>query len=110
MGPEEEPIDFQQEKKKAQGQTRAGPIIGQRLVYAEQVRGESSVEMSQTVQAASEAAADAIEGMQVPRELHAAVKHYFGRLDASVKAEKGVAPPPPAPPAKDGEKKAEEKK
>ncbi|NUQ68332.1 MAG: hypothetical protein HUU18_08650 [Phycisphaerales bacterium] len=110
MGPEEEPIDFQQEKKKAQGQTRAGPIIGQRLVYAEQVRGESSVEMSQTVQAASEAAADAIEGMQVPRELHAAVKHYFGRLDASVKAEKGVAPPLPAPPAKDGEKKTEEKK
>lgn len=113
LGPEEEPIDFQQEKKKAGGQTRPGPIIGQRLVYAEQVRGESSAEMSATVQAASEAAADAIEGMQVPRELHAAVKHYFGRLDASVKSEKGAAPTaPPASPAssKDGEKKPEEKK
>lgn len=96
---EEEPVDFAIEKNKANTQTREGPIIGQRLVYADQIRGQSTAELAQTVEAASQNAADAMEGMQVPRELHGAVKHYFGQLEAKVKAEKSKTPEPPKPAA-----------
>lgn len=99
LGPEDEPVDFAVDKTKANTQTRQGPIIGQRQVYAEQIRGESTKEFAQAVEAASQNAADAMEGMQIPRELHSAVKHYFGTLEAKVKAEKATAPAPPAQPA-----------
>ncbi len=66
---------------KANVQTREGPIIGSRMVYEGQVRGESRVEFQQATKAAAASASDAIESMQVPREYEAAVMKYFGALE-----------------------------
>ena len=75
-----------------------GPIIGSRLVYGEQVRGESVAEFADVVEASIAESAEAFEGGTVPREYHVAVKTYFGRLQAKVKKDKGeaklVAPAP----------------
>lgn len=87
-GPEEEAADFSIEKTKANVKTTRGAIIGSRLVYGEQVRGESVAGFGEAVEAASREATEAIEAMQVRREHQNAVKHYFGRLDARVKSEK----------------------
>lgn len=65
---------------KANVKTQQGPIIGSRLVYEGQIRGESRVEFSQSASAAAASASDAIESMQVPREYEAAVMKYFGAL------------------------------
>jgi hypothetical protein len=62
-----------------------GPIIGTRLVYGEQVKGESSAEFIQAVEASRKAATEAISGNEVPRELQPAVKHYFGRMEERAK-------------------------
>lgn len=64
---------------------RGGPIIGSTLVYGAQVRGEAVSQFGEVVDASSVVAAEAIETMQVPREYHDAVRHYFGRLDAIAK-------------------------
>lgn len=59
----------------------AGPIVGTRLVYGDQVRGESLAEFKAAVSASSEAAAQAIANQQVPPELEGPVKSYFGNLE-----------------------------
>lgn len=87
QGPQEEQIDFAIEKKKAKVETGQGPIIGTKLVQGSQIRGESVAEFSTVVEASSQAASEALETMQVQREYHDAVKHYFGTLNAKVKAE-----------------------
>ena len=58
-----------------------GPIIGSRLVYEGQVRGESRAEFSAAAASASSQAADAIESMRVPRAYERAVMRYFGALE-----------------------------
>ena len=98
--PEEEAADIMFEKKKANVQTGAGPIIGTKLVQGSQIRGESVAEFSAVVEASSQAATEALETMQVRREYHDAVKHYFGKLDEKVKAER--AGPPTSAPASGG--------
>lgn len=75
------------EKMKAQSKNGGGPIIGSRLVAGDQVRGESQAEYSAAVEASSKAATEAIENMQVQKELQNTVKHYFGRLEAKAKAQ-----------------------
>ncbi len=90
--PEAVAADFQLEKKKANTQTQGGPIIGTRLVYGEQVKGESSAQYSEAVEASTKEATEAVESMQVPREYHDAVKHYFGTLQAKVKKEAAQKP------------------
>lgn len=57
-----------------------GPIIGSRLVYEGQIRGESRAAFAQSAAAAAATASDAVESMQVPREYEAAVLRYFGAL------------------------------
>jgi len=102
FGPDAEAADFTLEKKKAKVQTTAGPIIGTRLVNGPQVKGESVAEFSAAVAAGAQETAEAIEGQQIPREMEDAVKQYFGRLDAKVKASqpaKDTAPATPAPAA-----------
>jgi hypothetical protein len=89
-GPMAEADDFMLEKKKATVQTREGPIIGTKLVQGAQIRGESVAEFSEVVEASSQAASEALETMQVQREYHDAVKHYFGTLNAKVKAEQAA--------------------
>lgn len=59
---------------------RPGAIIGSRLVYEGQIRGESRVEFAQSAAAAAAGASDAIESMLVPRQYEAAVMRYFGAL------------------------------
>lgn len=90
-GPMAEADDFMLEKKKAAVQTREGPIIGTKLVQGAQIRGDSVAEFSAVVEASSQVASEALETMQVQREYHDAVKHYFGTLNAKVKAEQGAA-------------------
>jgi hypothetical protein len=99
--PEAEAVDFTVEKNKAKVKTNQGPIIGTRLVYGQQVKGESKAEFSEAVAVSSAAAAEAVESQQVPRELHNAVKHYFGTLEGKVKSEK-PAPKPAEPPSEEG--------
>ncbi|MCC6660471.1 MAG: hypothetical protein IT437_06250 [Phycisphaerales bacterium] len=74
------------EKAMAKTKMQAGPIVGSRLVYGDQVKGESVAEFSEAVEAASTMAAESVETMRVPREYQDAVKTYFGRLRAKVKA------------------------
>lgn len=62
-----------------------GPIVGSRLVQGDQIRGESYAEFQAAIETSAKAAAEAVENQQVPRELHDAVKGYFGRLEAKGK-------------------------
>lgn len=64
-----------------------GPIIGSRLVYGDQVRGESVAEFSQVIESSSKAASESIDATHVSRELQGTIKHYFGRLEAKAKAQ-----------------------
>lgn len=91
--------DIQYKKEKAAVQTQAGAIIGSRLVFGEAVKGESTAEFSTVVEAGSREAAEAMDSMQIPREFHDAVKHYFGRLERKVKKETPAAPAAPAQPS-----------
>ncbi|MEM9167914.1 MAG: hypothetical protein AAGB48_12925 [Planctomycetota bacterium] len=61
--------------------TTDGPIIGSRLVYEGQVRGESRADFAVAAKAASSDAADAVESMRVPRAYENAVMRYFGALE-----------------------------
>ncbi|MEO0482553.1 MAG: hypothetical protein AAF138_02935 [Planctomycetota bacterium] len=103
-GPDEQAADFVLEKEKANVKTVGGPIIASRLVYGDQVRGESVAEFSEAVSAARVEASDAIETNVVPRELHGAVKSYFGTLERKAR-ENAIDPAdrPAAPPAPDAE-------
>ncbi len=78
--PEEEPAAFALDKSKAKVETRAGALIGTKLVYGEQVKGESRAEFVGVVESGAQAATEAIEANQVPPELRSTVKGYFGRL------------------------------
>jgi hypothetical protein len=91
--PESSPVDYKVDKSKANVKSQGGPIIGSRLVYGEQVKGESKAEFAAVVEAGQQEAAEAIDGMLIPREYHDSVKHYFGNLEKKVKDQ----PPAPAP-------------
>jgi hypothetical protein len=99
--PKAEATDYKTEKTKANVKTGQGPIIGSRLVYGEQVKGESVAEFTAGVEAGQQEMAEAIDGQQIPREYQDAVKHYFGNLAAKVKqdAAKPAAPTGDAKPA-----------
>lgn len=86
------------EKSKAKSPNQGGPIIGTMLVHGEQVRGESRAALTEAVAAAGVAATEAIETNRVPREYEAAIKRYFGRLEAKTKAAPVSAPTPPGAP------------
>jgi len=87
------------DKVKSPTKQGGGPIIGSRLVYGDQVRGESTAEFSQAVEASAKAASEQVVSQQVPRELQGAVKHYFGRLESKAKAQQSEAPKTDTPKA-----------
>ncbi len=87
-GPESEEADFMFRHEKANVLTKGGPIIGSRYVYGEQIKGEAREAFAAAVEAASEQAAEDITTMNVDPQYRQAVKHYFGRLDERVKAQK----------------------
>lgn len=88
----------QTDKAKASVKQQNGPIIGSRLVYGDQIKGESVAEFSAATEVGARAASDAIDSGLIPREYHDAVKTYFGRLTAKVKTNTVSDPAPPAPP------------
>jgi hypothetical protein len=111
-GPNAQDAPFELSKSKANVKTGQGPIIGSKLVFGEQVRGQSVAEFSAAVQSASQAASESMENLTVPRELHDSVKAYFGTLQAKAKANAAPGTPAPAPapaapaqPAPDANKK-----
>lgn len=75
----DEEADFGTNKEKARVKNKGGPIIGSRMVYGEQIKGESVAEFAAVVEAGAESAAEALETLHIPRELHGPVKEYFGR-------------------------------
>jgi hypothetical protein len=97
MSPEAQASDFEFKKEKANTQTQGGPIIGSRLVYGEAIKGEATAEVTEAVAASTREAAEALETMQIPREYHDAVKHYFGRMQEKVKKEGAPAQPAQKP-------------
>ena len=80
LSPEAKETSVTFNNTKANVNTQQGPIIGSRMVYEGQIRGESRVEFAQSAEAAEANASDAIESMRVPREYEAAVMKYFGAL------------------------------
>ncbi|HYF15838.1 MAG TPA: hypothetical protein VD971_12285 [Phycisphaerales bacterium] len=98
-GPEAEPADFELAKKKVDIKTEKGPIIGSRLVYGDQVKGESIAEFSAAVAEGERTLAEGIDSVRLPRDLEGPVKNYFGNLKK--KAADGAKP---------AEAKPEEKK
>lgn len=97
-GPEEEQAQYTIVKEKADVKTQKGQIISSRLVWGEQVKGESVAEFTDAVERGQNAAAEAFETMRVHREYQGAVRHYFGRLEeAAKKAKSGAATPATAP-------------
>lgn len=65
-----------------------GPMIGSTMVQGDQVKGESVLAFQEAVESSAKAATEAIEKMDVPKELEPAVKGYFGRLEAKSKSAK----------------------
>lgn len=105
-GLEEEPADYAVDKTKANTQTQQGAIIGSRLVYGEQIRGESVAQFAEVVESGRKAASESIESGQVPREFQDAVKSYFSTLSKKAKGDGKPTPPPaPASDSKDAGKK-----
>ncbi len=97
--PDAQAADYQTEKKKADVKNVGGPTIGTRLVYGEQVKGQSTAEFAEAVAAAEAQASEDITNHQVPREYQDAVKTYFGRLQQKVKKD-APSPTPAAAPKK----------
>lgn len=79
-----------------------GPIVAERLVYGELVRGESVAQFSSAVQAASTGVAEAIEDNVVPIEWQESLQTYFGRLQKRAEVVEGTAPAKPAEEKPDG--------
>jgi hypothetical protein len=108
-GPEAEPADFELDKKRGNVKSQKGAIIGSRLVYGEQIKGESVIEFAEAVEQGEQAAAEGIEAMRVPKEMENAVKAYFGRLKTKATEAKAPASKPaetkPADPKPADEKK-----
>lgn len=91
ISPEAQASDYQFEKKKANVNTTAGPVISSRLVQGDQIKGESVAEFSEAIEQGETTAAEGIDNMRIPREMEGAVKNYFGALKK--KAEQSQAKP-----------------
>lgn len=93
VGVGEQHAPFSLEKRKERAANVGGATIGTRLVYGEQVRGESTAGFEQAVEAGAQAAADAIDNQLFDRSLHDPIKRYFGRLQEQAKKPRDAEPP-----------------
>jgi hypothetical protein len=98
---------FKSEEVKARSKNQPGPVIGSMPIPGQALTGEARQELAQTVAAADGAAAEAMETMEVPREFHEAIKHYFGRLKSHTE---GTAPDAGAKDVKPSEAKPKDEK
>lgn len=105
--PNSEAVDYATEKVKANVKTQGGPIIGTKLTYGQQLKGQSVATFEEAIEAGSKAATEAMEDNAIEREFQDPVKHYFGKLDAKIRAEKGEKAPADGSAPKAEEKPAE---
>jgi hypothetical protein len=91
------PAAFQVDKTKQASANKGGPIIASRLVFGDQVKGESVREFSDAVESGAQAAAEALENNIIPREMKNPVQHYFGSLDKKRVPAQPAAPRQPEP-------------
>lgn len=96
--PDSEAVDYATEKVKANVKTQGGPIIGTKLTYGQQLKGQSVANFEDAIEAGAKAATEAMEDNAIEREFQDPVKHYFGKLDAKIRAEKGDKPATDAKP------------
>lgn len=95
-GDETAPIEVDRQAQRTPTHLGQGPIVAERLVYGELVRGESVAQFSSAVQAASTGVAEAIEDNVVPIEWQESLQAYFGRLQKRAEVVQGTAPAKPA--------------
>lgn len=62
-----------------------GPIVASWYFKGEQIKGQSSRELDQVIQAAKDNAAEAISENEIPRRYEESVKSYFGGLETGDK-------------------------
>jgi hypothetical protein len=84
---EQTDVAFKTERQKVH--TGKGAIIGQFLFEGEQIPGEASSKLAETVSAAEREASDLIHRDRVPRQYHKAVKAYFSNLKRKIEPGKG---------------------
>jgi hypothetical protein len=77
--------DVATERHKANVVTQDGPAIASTFIKDSQVKGESKKEFQNVVQAAKDAAAEAISENQIPRRYEGAIKGYFNQIDQEKK-------------------------
>ncbi|MEK6703620.1 MAG: hypothetical protein AABZ53_15270 [Planctomycetota bacterium] len=92
------PTDFNTEQAKLKVKAGKGPIIGKQYIKGEQMVGESVAEFTEAVEASKKNAAEALSNGEVPPELRATVRKYFGRLEEVAKANAKSQPKPEATP------------
>lgn len=97
-GDETPQIEVDRQAQRTPTQLGQGPIVAERLVYGNLVRGESVAQFSQAVQAASTGVAEAIEDNVVPIEWQESLQAYFGRLQKRAEVVQGTAKPDEAKP------------
>ena len=97
-GDETQQIEVDRQAQRTPTQLGQGPIVAERLVYGNLVRGESVAQFSQAVQAASTGVAEAIEDNVVPIEWQESLQAYFGRLQKRAEVVQGAAKPAEAKP------------
>ncbi len=95
-GDETDPVEIDRQAQRTPTQLGEGPIVAERLVYGELVRGESVAQFSSAVQAASTGVAEAIEDNVVPIEWQESLQAYFGRLQKRADVVQGAAQEEPA--------------
>ncbi|MEQ8316336.1 MAG: hypothetical protein RIE77_10705 [Phycisphaerales bacterium] len=95
-GEETAPIEVDRQAQRTPTQLGEGPIVAERLVYGELVRGESVAQFSSAVQAASTGVAEAIEDNVVPVEWQESLQAYFGRLQKRAEVVQGERTEAPA--------------
>jgi predicted phage tail protein len=96
------PVEVDRQAQRTPTHLGQGPIVAERLVYGELVRGESRAQFSSAVQAASTGVAEAIEDNVVPIEWQESLQAYFGRLQKRAEVVQGTAPAKPAEEKPDG--------
>lgn len=101
-GEETPQIEVNRQAQRTPTQLGQGPIVAERLVYGNLVRGESVAQFSSAVQAASTGVAEAIEDNVVPIEWQESLQAYFGRLQKRAEVVQGIAPAKPAEPKPEG--------
>ncbi len=77
---EQEPTDVAFKTERQKVHTGKGAIIGQFLMEGEQIAGEASSKLSETISAEEREASDLIHRDRIPRQYHKAVKAYFSNM------------------------------